>query len=90
MGVVHTINAFLPLLQAGSLKKVLTLSTGIADTDFILGSEFSVGAPYCISKAAMNMAIAKYAVKFKNEGFTFLCISPGVVNTAIKAREYFD
>ncbi|KLO19981.1 NAD(P)-binding protein [Schizopora paradoxa] len=84
VGVVHTINAFLPLLRGGSLKKVVTLSTGIADTDFTLGSEFSVGAPYSISKAAVNMAVVKYAVKYKSEGFTFLCISPGVVNTATK------
>ena len=71
------------------MKKVVTLSTGIADTDFILGSEFSVGAPYGISKAAVNMAVVKYAVKYKSEGFTFLCISPGLVNTATKPRAHY-
>jgi len=84
VGVVHTINAFLPLLRAGSSKKVVTLSSGTADLEFTLTSEFSLGAAYSISKAALNMAVAKYAVKYKNEGFTFLCVSPGLVNTATK------
>jgi len=37
-------------------------------------------APYSISKAALNMAVAKYAAEYKTEGFVFLAISPGLVN----------
>ncbi|KAH9847062.1 NAD(P)-binding protein [Lenzites betulinus] len=84
VGVVHTINAFLPLLRAGATKKVISLSTGIAATDVTLGAGFATAAPYCVSKAALNLAVAKYAAEFRDEGFTFLAVSPGLVNTAEK------
>ncbi|KAI0695678.1 short-chain dehydrogenases/reductase [Cerioporus squamosus] len=84
VGVAHTINAFLPLLRKGSAKKVITLSTGLAATDVILASSFNVNPQYPISKAAVNMLVAEYAVSLKDEGFTFLALSPGVVNTAEK------
>lgn len=85
---MHTINAFLPLLRAGSLKKVITISTGVADLEFVLKSELALGAPYAISKAAVTMAVAKYAVQFKSEGFLFLALSPGFVNTFEQQRAY--
>jgi len=72
------------LLRAGSTKKVVTLSTGIADLGFILKSEMALAGAYSISKAATNMVVAKYAVQFKSEGFVFLALSPGLVNTAEK------
>ncbi|KAG8912033.1 hypothetical protein FRC02_006209 [Tulasnella sp. 418] len=36
VGPILTINAFLPLLQAGSTNKVITLSSSMGDLDFIL------------------------------------------------------
>ncbi|RPD58256.1 short-chain dehydrogenases/reductase [Lentinus tigrinus ALCF2SS1-7] len=84
VGVAHTINAFLPLLRKSAVKKVITLSTGLAATDVILGSDFNINPQYPVSKAAVNMLVAQYAVSLRDEGFTFLAISPGVVNTAEK------
>ncbi|OBZ72809.1 putative oxidoreductase C24B10.20 [Grifola frondosa] len=81
IGVVHTTNAFLPLLRAGRTKKVVALSTGLADVELTLVSGFAVHAPYSISKVALNMAVAKYAAEFRGEGFVFLAVSPGLVNT---------
>ncbi|KAJ7232674.1 hypothetical protein C8J57DRAFT_1383373 [Mycena rebaudengoi] len=83
IGVVHTINAFLPLLRQGSVKKVISLSSGMGDLDLTLQSESGAHPSYCISKAALNMVVAKYAAQFKEEGFVFLAISPGLVNTAV-------
>lgn len=85
IGVVHTINAFLPLLRQGTAKKVITLSSGMGDTESTLKTNISNQAPYSISKAALNMAVAKYAAEYKAEGFVFLAISPGLVDTATKA-----
>jgi len=79
--VVHTINVFLPLIRAGDAKRVISLSTGIADVPSTLQIGFPSAAPYCISKAALNMAVAKYAVRFRAEGIVFLALSPGLVNT---------
>ena len=81
IGVIQTINAFVPLLRKGTAKKVLTLSTGMASTDFINEVEMDVAAPYAISKAAVNMAVAHYNALYKKEGILFMAISPGYVDT---------
>ncbi|KAJ7455952.1 hypothetical protein B0H11DRAFT_2066455, partial [Mycena galericulata] len=45
VGVVHTINAFLPLLRKGEVKKVIALSSGMGDLDLTLASEVSALGP---------------------------------------------
>lgn len=82
LGPIYTVNAFLPLLRNGALKKVLTLSTGLADPALNLDAEFGYHVAYCVSKCALEMVNVKYAVALRKEGFIFLAISPGVVNTA--------
>ncbi|KAL8916072.1 MAG: hypothetical protein Q9208_008726 [Pyrenodesmia sp. 3 TL-2023] len=67
VGVIQTINVFVPLLRKGTEKKVLTLSTGMADADMINHVEIDVAAPYSISKAAVNVAVAKYNALYKKE-----------------------
>ena len=86
-GVAHTTNAFLPLLRAGPTKKVITLSTGLADPDFVRGAKFALNPRYAVSKGALNVLVAEYAAALAGEGFVFLAISPGLVNTAEKPRE---
>ncbi|KAL8921385.1 MAG: hypothetical protein Q9172_004049 [Xanthocarpia lactea] len=81
VGVIQTINVFVPLLRKGTEKKVLTISTGMADTDIINEVEIDVAAPYSISKAAVNAAVAKYNALYKKEGILFMAVSPGVVDT---------
>jgi NAD(P)-dependent dehydrogenase (short-subunit alcohol dehydrogenase family) len=85
VGVIQTINFFLPLLKNGKAKTVVTLSSGLGDLDLTMGTEFVVSGPYSISKAAVNMVNAKYAAQYKPEGFVFLAISPGLVNTSTSA-----
>ena len=81
VGVVKTVNTFIPLLLKGREKKVFTLSTGVADIDLVNQVDIAVAAPYSISKAALNMAIAKYSALYKSEGILFMAISPGLVDT---------
>ncbi|KAL9028868.1 MAG: hypothetical protein Q9196_002822 [Gyalolechia fulgens] len=81
IGVIQTINVFVPLLRKGTEKKVLTLSTGMADVDLINQVELDVAAPYSISKAAVNVAVAKYNALYKKDGILFMAISPGYVDT---------
>ncbi|KAK0908863.1 hypothetical protein LTR91_017222 [Friedmanniomyces endolithicus] len=83
VGVAHTINAFLPLIWKGELKKVVTLSTGMADGEFVNSFGLPIAAPYSISKAAVNMLVVKYnAALGKSEGILFLALSPGLVDTS--------
>ncbi|KAA1472251.1 NAD(P)-binding protein [Dentipellis sp. KUC8613] len=85
VGVVHTINSFLPLIKKGSSKKVIVISSGVGDLDLTLASGHETSGPYSISKAAVNMAVAKYAAEYKSQGIFFLAISPGLVDTATRA-----
>ena len=80
VGVIHTINTFLPLIQKGSAKKVVLISTGMADPNLV-NQGIATDGPYSISKAAANLAICKYNAKFKKDGILFFSVSPGVVST---------
>ncbi|EJD36371.1 NAD(P)-binding protein [Auricularia subglabra TFB-10046 SS5] len=85
LGGILTTNAFLPLLRKGQVKKVLSLGSGHGDaaTTLKIGSKFNPA--YSVSKSAMEMVGVKYAVKYKDEGFTFLTICPGAVKTDMSA-----
>ncbi|KAG2350947.1 NAD(P)-binding protein [Suillus weaverae] len=80
IGVIRTINTFLELLKNGTAKKVVTLTSGLADIEVTVRAQFAACAPYSISKAAVNMVNAKYAAQY--EEFVFLALSPGLVNTS--------
>lgn len=71
----------MPLVLNGRVKKVATLSTGMADLDLVNDYDIKISAPYAISKAAMNMAIGKFNARYKEDGVLFLSISPGFVET---------
>lgn len=82
IGTIHVINAFMPLILQGTVKKVIALSTGMGDIDFIRENDVWMGVGYGISKAAMNMAIAKFSAQYREKGVLFMGISPGLVNTS--------
>ena len=78
VGVIYSINAFLPLVKKGTVKKVI----GVVDRagrrcrsrdSMECGSRQRTA----INKAALNTAIAKYAARYATEGIFFLSISPG-------------
>lgn len=85
LGTILPTNIFLPLLRKGQVKKVLSLSTGLADPASVLMVGNKYGAAYGITKVGVEMANIKYATKYKEEGFTFLTISPGIVKTDMGA-----
>ncbi|OBZ67322.1 hypothetical protein A0H81_12619 [Grifola frondosa] len=82
LGVIHTINTFLPLLRKGSAKKIVVLGAGAGNPDFAWKSRFAVMAAYSSTKGASAVVAAKYAVLLEEEGFTVVSLSPGLVNTA--------
>lgn len=81
IGNIHLFNLFMPFVLNGRVKKVVALSTGMADLDLVNDYSIQVGAPYSISKAALNLAVAKFNARYKREGVLFLSISPGFVET---------
>lgn len=86
VGIIHTINVFLPLIKEGAAKKVVLISTGMADPDLVNAGIY-ISGPYTISKAAANMAIFKYNARYKNDGILFFAMSPGLVATRADGEE---
>ncbi|KAI1192841.1 NAD(P)-binding protein [Nemania serpens] len=70
VGNIYLFNAFVPLILKGKVKKVVVISSGMADIELIRDYDIASGAIYACSKAAMNVVTAKYSAH----------ISPGSVD----------
>ncbi|KAM0287330.1 hypothetical protein ACHAO9_007734 [Fusarium lateritium] len=81
VGNVHLFNLAMPLILKGEAKKIIAISSGMADADLI--SQFSItdGPGYSMSKSALNVAIAKFDAEYRKQGVLFMAISPGLVAT---------
>ncbi|KAF7558652.1 hypothetical protein G7046_g5501 [Stylonectria norvegica] len=80
-GGLWATNAFLPLIESGSEKKIVHISTGMADLDFIKATAISNAIAYSVAKAGMNVQVAKYALELAPKGIKVLALSPGWVDT---------
>ncbi len=81
VGTVHLFNLFVPLILRGRPKKVIAISSGMADIDLISKYEIELSGPYSIGKAATNAVVAKFSAEYAKHGVLFMSISPGVVDT---------
>ena len=86
MGAIAVTNAFLPLIEKGTQKKVVNISSAAGDSEFIEKFGYVTAVPYGISKAALNLINTKYAIEFRGKGYTFLAISPGFVDTRVARK----
>lgn len=83
---IHLFNLFMPLILRGRIKKVVAISSGSADLDPIRQFDMTFSSGYTISKAAMNVAVAKFSAQHRKEGVLFMSICPGMV----EAGHYAD
>lgn len=83
IGQIHLINVFMPLILKGTVKKVITISSGMGDADVAAKYNLYENGPYSISKVAVNMAIAKFHAEYEKDGVLFLAICPGPVDTGL-------
>lgn len=81
VGIISTISVFLPYIRKSIVKKIVVISSGMADLDLVNSGSIWNTAPYSISKAAVNMAVAKFSARLKLEGILVFALSPGVVST---------
>ncbi|CAG5188832.1 uncharacterized protein ALTATR162_LOCUS12041 [Alternaria atra] len=79
VGNIHLFNLFLPLVLKGNVKKIIAISSGHADLDFINDLEVENSSLYAASKAALNAIVAKFNAQYKKDGVLFMSMSPGVV-----------
>lgn len=80
LGNIHLFKFFLPLVMKSNIKKVIHITSGHADLDPICEFDVDPAALYSISKAGMNVAVAKFSAQYKKDGVLFMSISPGVVD----------
>lgn len=80
-GGLWATNAFLPLIEKGTQKKIVHISTAMALPDFINKTGVSYAVAYSVAKAGMNVQVAKYAAELAPKGIKVLALSPGWVDT---------
>ncbi|KAE9365578.1 dehydrogenase [Stipitochalara longipes BDJ] len=81
LSVHHVSRAFIPLLQKGSLKKIVNVTTTLGSIAMV-GIFAQTPCPaYKISKAMLNMLTAQYSLEYAARGFTIFAISPGWLRT---------
>ncbi|RDH36880.1 NAD(P)-binding protein [Aspergillus welwitschiae] len=80
-GGLWATNAFLPLIEKGVQKKIVHISSGMADVELINKAGISNAVAYSIAKAGMNVVVAKYAAELAPKGIKVLALSPGWVDT---------
>lgn len=90
VGNVHLFNLYMPLVHNGRAKKVIAISSGMSDIEFIRQFEIEPAAPYAVSKAGVNVVIAKFAARYAKDGVLFMSICPGSVNTGFEGESTYD
>jgi NAD(P)-dependent dehydrogenase (short-subunit alcohol dehydrogenase family) len=81
IGPVHLFNTFMPLILKGRAKKVIAISTGASDPEMTLKADMYQATAYSMSKAALNMAVAKFSALYRQKGVLVMAICPGAVDT---------
>ncbi len=69
------------------MKKCIVISTTAGSPKVALQSGITHFVGYGISKAGLNLAVAKFAGRFKEEGLIFVSVTPGMVKT-MPGREF--
>ncbi|PTB37060.1 uncharacterized protein TrAFT101_010794 [Trichoderma asperellum] len=90
IGAIHLFNTFMPLILKGQAKKVIAISTGMSDPEMTLKADIYQATSYAMSKAALNMAVAKFSALYREKGVLCMAICPGAVDTGslnIKTEE---
>ncbi len=80
LGPIRAVEAFLPMLELGSLKRLCFVSS---EAGSINCCERKSWYGYCMSKAALNMGVKILFNKLKPKGYTFRLYHPGWMRTYI-------
>jgi NAD(P)-dependent dehydrogenase (short-subunit alcohol dehydrogenase family) len=86
-GTLFAINAFMPLILKSDIKKVIAISSAAGDVPAVQQARMEDALPYAMSKAAVNMLIAKFALTYKDKNVVFVAMNPGFVYTMTDSLE---
>lgn len=87
VGSLRLIKAFLPLLDQGNLKRLCFVSS---EAGSIVESKRTGWFGYCMSKAALNMAVMNLRNDLGNQGYTFRLYHPGWLRTYMSGTKNND
>src|ERR1700760_4225678 len=87
VGLVFFTIALIPLLKKSSEKKVINIASMLGDLEFTEKNPNLHFSSYSVTKAAVTMANAKFHLEFKDQGFIFVALNPGWVQTEIAGEE---
>jgi NAD(P)-dependent dehydrogenase (short-subunit alcohol dehydrogenase family) len=65
------------------VKKVIAITSGMADIDIVSKYDIAISPSYTISKAALNLAVAKFSAQYAKDGVLFVSITPGLIDTGV-------
>ncbi|PNP85012.1 hypothetical protein FNYG_01537 [Fusarium nygamai] len=85
-GNLHLFNLFTPLVLKGQGKKVIAISSGMSDIDFIRQFEIEPAPAYAVSKAGTSVLTAKFAARYAKEAVLFMSICPGSVDSGFEGE----
>ncbi|RKK70540.1 hypothetical protein BFJ69_g11802 [Fusarium oxysporum] len=86
IGNFHLFNHFTPLVLKGQGKKVIAISSGMSDIDFIRKFEIEAAPAYAISTVGTSVLTAKFAARYAKEGVLFMSICPGSVDSGFEGE----
>ena len=75
-------NAFLPLLRAGTTRKAFVISSTGGERESTRAMKNAGMVSYSTTRAATNMIVAKYGALLAPEGFLVAAFCPGLVDTS--------
>lgn len=78
LGPLRVIDAFLPLCQASTFKRLAFVSSESGSINRCTRDSWYA---YCMSKTALNMAVSMLFNRLKAEGFTFRVYHPGWIRS---------
>ncbi|ETS80697.1 hypothetical protein PFICI_08226 [Pestalotiopsis fici W106-1] len=79
VGNINLYNLFLPLVLKGQAKKVVAITSSLANLPTVNGLGLEASPLYAIVKAGLNMVSAKFSAQYKLDGVLFVSICPGMV-----------
>lgn len=80
IAMMSVTNTFLPLIRRGAGRRIIVLTTALADVNLTLAVGMTYHIPHSASKAAMNVVLAKMAIELQKQEIVLVGISPGWVS----------
>ncbi|RAK73950.1 SDR family oxidoreductase [Aspergillus fijiensis CBS 313.89] len=80
-GTHNVTRSYLPLMQGASVKKVVNISSQYGSMARARANDYAKLPAYKVSKAALNALTVQYALSYEADGFVFMAVHPGWLQT---------